>query len=64
METFRLRWSADTWKTWRDIESTPTGIGGEYFDLFPKDHQSQLDFTFYWPNRKEWEGQNHHIQSQ
>ena len=64
METFRLRWSADTWKTWRDIESTPTGIGGEYFDLFAKDYQSQLDFTFYWPNRKEWEGQNHHIQSQ
>jgi glucoamylase len=63
-ETFRLRWSADSWKTWRDSESTPTGIGGEYFDLFPKDYQSQLDFTFYWPNRKEWEGQNHHIQSQ
>jgi glucoamylase len=64
METFRLRWSADSWKTWRDSESTPTGIGGEYFDLFPKDYQSQLDFTFYWPNRKEWEGHNYHIQSQ
>jgi glucoamylase len=64
METFRIRWSADSWKTWRDSESTPTGIGGEYFDLFSKDYRSQLDFTFYWPNRKEWEGQNHHIQSQ
>jgi glucoamylase len=64
MEAFRLRWSADSWKTWRDSESTPTGIGGEYFDLLPKDYQSQLDFTFYWPNRKEWEGRNHHIQLQ
>ena len=36
-EPFRLRWSADNWKTWQDSESRATGVGGEYFDLVPSD---------------------------
>jgi glucoamylase len=58
-EGFRLRWSADGWKTSRDSDSRATGIGGEYFDAGPKDFQSQIDFTFFWPSRSQWEGQNH-----
>ena len=62
-EPFRLRWTTDNWKTWRDNESSPTGIGGEYFDVRPDDFQSQLDFTFFWPNRGQWEGHNHQVQA-
>jgi GH15 family glucan-1,4-alpha-glucosidase len=60
-EAFRLRWTADGWKTSRDSDSRATGIGGEYFDLSPNDFQSQIDFTFFWPNRNQWEGQNHDV---
>lgn len=58
-EPFRLRWSADQWKSWKDSESHATGIGGEYFDIAPADFQSQVEFTFFWTNRGQWEGQNH-----
>jgi hypothetical protein len=61
METFRLRWSADHWKTWRDSDSRPTGIGGAYFDVSPEDARAEIDFTFFWPDRSQWEGQDHHI---
>jgi glucoamylase len=63
-EPFRLRWTTDNWKTWRDSESRATGIGGEYFDVAPADFQSQLDFTFLWTKREAWEGQNHQVRVQ
>ncbi len=67
-EPFRLRWTADNWKTWHDSTSHATGIGGEYFDLSPGDFQSRLDFTFFWSTRGsdegQWEGQNHRVQAQ
>ncbi len=62
-EPFRLRWTTDNWKTWRDNESHPTGIGGEYFDVVSGEFQSELDFTFFWPNRGQWEGHNHLVQA-
>jgi glucoamylase len=66
-EPFRLRWTIDNWKTSRDSQSHATGIGGEYFDVGPDGLQSQLDFTFFWPDRGanggEWEGQNHLVQA-
>jgi glucoamylase len=63
-EPFRLRWTTDNWKTWRDSESRATGIGGGYFDVAPADFQSQLDFTFFWTKREKWEGQNHQVRVQ
>lgn len=51
-EPFRLRWTANNWKTWRDSESRATGIGGEYFDAAPADFQSQRGFTFSWTKRE------------
>jgi glucoamylase len=62
-EAFRLRWSADNWTTWQDSESRATGIGGEYFDVVPADFQSQLEFTFFWTSRGQWEGQNYRVQA-
>jgi glucoamylase len=71
-EPFRLRWTADNWKTFHDSESQVTGIGGEYFDLPSGDFQSGVDFTFFWPNGKsnegldggQWEGRNHRVEAQ
>lgn len=65
-EPFRLRWSADQWKTWKDSESRPTGIGGEYFDIDPEDFQPKVEFTFFWTERAQWEGRNYqvHVQSE
>ncbi|MGB6132918.1 MAG: glycoside hydrolase family 15 protein [Acidobacteriaceae bacterium] len=64
-EAFRLRWTVDDWKTWRDSDSHATGVGGEYFDVGPDDFHSQLDFTFFWPARGadggQWEGRNHQV---
>ncbi|HTU43986.1 MAG TPA: glycoside hydrolase family 15 protein [Bryobacteraceae bacterium] len=60
-ESFRLRWTANNWKTWQDSNSQPTGIGGEYFDLAPADLKNQVEFTFYWTNRQQWQGQNYSV---
>jgi glucoamylase len=58
-EAFRLRWSADNWKTWKDSESRATGVRGDYVDLSPVDFQSKVEFTFFWPGRNKWDGRNH-----
>ncbi len=63
-EPFRLRWSTDEWKTWQDSQSRATGIGGEYFDLAPGAFKPQVEFTFFWTARGQWEGQNHLVQAQ
>jgi glucoamylase len=60
-EAFRLRWSTDNWTTWRDSECHPTGVGGGYFDVTSTDFQSQIDFTFFWTENDQWEGQNHRV---
>jgi hypothetical protein len=63
-EPFRLRWSADHWKTWQDSDSRTTGVGGEYFDLTPADLQAQIEFTFFWRSRGQWEGQNYMVRGE
>lgn len=60
-EPFRLRWTADSWKTWQDSESRSTGIGAEYFDV--NDFGPQVEFTFFWTNRGQWEGHNHRVEA-
>jgi glucoamylase len=62
-EAFRLRWTADGWSTWQDSDSQPTGIGSEYFDIAAADFEEQVDFTFYWTGRQQWEGQNHTVRA-
>jgi hypothetical protein len=63
-EPFRSRWSVDNSKTWRDNNSHPTNIGGEYFDVPPSDLRSQIKFTFFWISRKQWEGRNCIVEAQ
>jgi glucoamylase len=62
-DSFRLRWTGDSWKTWRDSDSQPTGIGGEYFDIEPADFEPQVEFTFFWKDRQQWEGHNHQVRA-
>ncbi len=63
-EPFRLRWSADNWRTWQDSNSRATGVGGEYFDLAPADFHEQVEFTFFWTSRSRWEGRNYMVRAE
>lgn len=63
-EPFRIRWSVDNWKTWKDSNSHSTSIGAEYFDVPPSDFHSQIEFTFFWTNHKQWEGRNYRVEAQ
>ena len=60
---FRLRWTADNWNSCTDSDSQATGIGAEYFDIGPSDFESQVEFTFYWKGRRQWEGKNHLVRA-
>ena len=62
-EAFQLRWTCDDWSTWQNNDSQPTGIGGEYFDLAGSEFDPHVEFTFFWKNRRQWEGQNYQVQA-
>ncbi len=63
-EPFRLRWTANKWKSWQDSDSQPTGIGGAYLDLTPAELQNQVEFTFFWTDRQQWQGHNQSLEMQ
>lgn len=56
----RIRWSADNWKTKRDVETTDSGLGVHYALLHTAQFESgaPVDFTFFWPEAGHWEGRN------
>lgn len=59
---FRIRWSDDDWRTVRDGDSVPTGLGPEYFDIATAPRQkAPLRFTFYWPQTDRWEGEDFEV---
>lgn len=62
-EPFRLRWSIDRWATRQDSDSQRVAIGAEYVDLAPSIFQSEVEFTFFWTARGQWEGHNHQVQA-
>jgi glucoamylase len=59
-----IHWSADEWKTSKDVTSQDTGIGVHIVDLHTSKvvGKAALSFTFYWPETKEWEGTNFSVQ--
>ncbi len=63
-EPFLLRWSADHWKSCQDSNSQATGIDAEYFDIEPRAFESQVEFTFFWKGRGQWESRNYSVQAQ
>jgi glucoamylase len=58
---FRLHWSADGWKTTQDSDSVPTALGISYLDLPCEGDSGSVVFTFYWPGRDAWEGQDYRV---
>jgi glucoamylase len=61
-EKFRLRWSADSWATSQDTDSSATGIGAEFCDLSESAIAAGVEFTFFWTSRDAWEGRNHRVE--
>lgn len=54
---FRLRASADGWRTAANLDSIGTGVGLFYVDLEPLGRAGLAwRFTFYWPEPDRWEG--------
>jgi glucoamylase len=64
-EPFRLRWSANGWSTYQDNGSgVVQDIEAHYFDLPLAPSCSQVDFTFFWTARNQWEGRNYQVQTE
>lgn len=60
---FRLHWTADEWQTVSDADSHPTGLGIGYVDLpVAEDQVAPIKFTFFWPDRQEWEGRDYVVE--
>jgi glucoamylase len=56
---FRLRWSADEWRSVFDSSSIATGVGSAFVDiLVPANQTAPLNFTFFWTNAGRWEGKD------
>ncbi len=62
-ESFRLRWSEDDWKTFKDTDSNMTALGAEFVDIsIPTEHgagQGSIRFTFFRPASNSWEGSDY-----
>ena len=56
----RLHWSADQWRTPRDVETRPSGLGTHYVDLPTRflAAGTTLVLTFYWLEAARWEGRD------
>jgi glucoamylase len=56
----QLRWSVDEWKTDAEETTRDTGFGVHVIDLSNEKLRSgsTLQFTFYWPEAKKWEGKD------
>ena len=59
-EGFELRWSRDGWKTAQTTQATAVDSCGFYADAVPGSGD-RLDFTLYWPQRGQWQGQNYSV---
>jgi glucoamylase len=58
---FRLHWSQAGDAEWRDGDSHPTGIGGEYLDLPASAFDHHIEFTFFWKDQNAWDGRNYQV---
>ncbi|HEY3313654.1 MAG TPA: glycoside hydrolase family 15 protein, partial [Anaerolineales bacterium] len=59
-----IHWSTDNWQTVRDSPTHTPGMDIQIADLPTQDLPAgaMIDFTFYWPEAKHWEGQNFVVQ--
>ncbi|MGE5756963.1 MAG: glycoside hydrolase family 15 protein, partial [Planctomycetaceae bacterium] len=56
----RAHWSADGWRTARDVDARDTGVGVHAVDLPTAGLAvgTTIEFTLYWPDARRWEGTN------
>jgi glucoamylase len=56
-----VRWSADNWLSYQDVNTADSGLGIHFADLPTADlaHQQEINFTFYWKNSCNWENKNY-----
>jgi len=61
-EPFVLHWSLDHWKSRHETRSSATKLGVEFVDISPhKSSAGNIDFTFFWSVREEWEKTNYEV---
>lgn len=62
-EPARIHWGVDGWRNVQDIETHDTGLGVHAADLPVAELAAgqTIQFTFYWGDRNEWEGQDYEI---
>lgn len=59
---FRLRWTSDEWKTYRDDESQDSGLDIGFIDIpIPPNQTAPIQFTFFWTLANHWEGRNYKV---
>jgi len=59
---FRMIWTDDEWKTVKDSESFPSGIGIGFVDIpVGEGQKAPIRFTFFWPDTLTWEGRDYEV---
>jgi glucoamylase len=59
---FQLHRTDNDWQEVQKTRSTSTILGIEFVDIFIKpEQQAPICFTFYWPERDKWEGQDYKV---
>ncbi len=58
----QIHWSADSWKTQKDVRTHDTGIGIHVADLPTANvKEGKIVFTFYWPESDRWENKDFEV---
>jgi glucoamylase len=56
-----VKWSVDNWETSSEVITLDTGLGVFYADLPTTElnHETEIQFTFYWHDSENWENKNY-----
>jgi glucoamylase len=59
---FRLRWSADEWRTVNDTDSVAVALATTFYDIpIAPDQRAPIRFTFLWTQNGRWEGVDYSV---
>ena len=58
-----IHWSGDSWRTVKEVKTYDVGLGVHMADLFTESFPigTQIEFTFFWLESKNWEGSNFNV---
>jgi glucoamylase len=59
-----IHWSADGWKSTKDVKTKDSGLGVYYADIPTKKLPAgaSVVFTIFWPEEERWQGADFHVQ--